>query len=288
MQKTDIAEFIDFLLQRTNDGYTVLTFNGLGFDFDVLAEESGRLDDCRRIALSHVDIMFHVFCAKGFPVGLDASARAFGCGKSAGVDGALAPQLWRDGKHQQVLEYVAQDCRITLDVALRSENSRSFLWINKKGATSSLDLGRGWLTVKEAMPSHSRTRVGWTIHCSGRNLQDGSGEPAHDLAPCLACLPGASCEIVLIQCLPHQRFNDCLTADIQVLGSEVKFLQHRGSKVNIHSLNWLYHATLTLEEPRYALPLVGRASDVFRRNWISGLTSFLHTVEFLPLLISTA
>jgi hypothetical protein len=95
--------------------------------------------------------MFHVFCAKGFPVGLDAAARAIGSGKSAGVDGSLAPILWRDGKHPQVLEYVAQDCRVTLNVALKSEERRTFSWINKKGATSSLDLRRGWLTVKEAM-----------------------------------------------------------------------------------------------------------------------------------------
>ena len=73
MQKKDVAEFIDFLLDRTRDGYTLLSFNGLGFDLDVIAEESGRLDDCRQLALSHVDIMFHVFCAKGFPVGLDAA-----------------------------------------------------------------------------------------------------------------------------------------------------------------------------------------------------------------------
>jgi RNase_H superfamily len=151
MQKPDVAAFIDFLLEQTKAGYTVLSFNGLGFDFEVLAEESGRLDDCRQLALHHVDIMFHLFCAQGYPVGLGAAAKAIGQGKSQDVDGELAPQLWQAGQHQKVLDYVAQDCNITLDVALKSEAKSRFSWINKKGGTSSFDLPRGWLSVKEAM-----------------------------------------------------------------------------------------------------------------------------------------
>ncbi len=151
MRKHDVAEFLDFLLARTKSGYTLLSFNGLGFDFDVLSEESGRLDACRQLALDHVDVMFHVFCAQGYPVSLGAAARAIGQAKSQDVDGELAPQLWQGGQHDKVLEYVAQDCRVTLNVALQSEARRRFSWINKKGGTSIFDLPRGWLTVKEAM-----------------------------------------------------------------------------------------------------------------------------------------
>ncbi len=151
MQRQDVAAFIDFLLEQTTAGYMLLSFNGLGFDFDVLAEESGRLDDCRRLALNHVDIMFHVFCAQGYPVGLGAAARAIGQAKSRDVDGELAPQLWQGGQYQKVLDYVAQDCKVTLAVALQSEEKRCLSWINKKGGTSRFALPTGWLTVKEAM-----------------------------------------------------------------------------------------------------------------------------------------
>lgn len=151
MTKHDVSKFIDYLLEQTTAGYTPLSFNGLGFDFDVLAEESGRLGDCRRLALNHVDVMFHVLCTQGYPVGLGAAAKAIGQAKSQDVDGELAPQLWQGGQYQKVLDYVAQDCKVTLAVALLSEEKRRFSWVNKKDGTSSFDLPHGWLTVKEAM-----------------------------------------------------------------------------------------------------------------------------------------
>ncbi len=151
MSKDDLSRFVDFLLARTDNGYTIVTLNGLGFDFDVLAEESGRQADCKQLALSHVDMMFHVFCGKGFGVGLNAAAKAIGLSKPADVDGSIAPQLWQDGKHDRVLDYVAQDCKITLDVAVTSEEKRAFRWITKRDTTASFDIPSGWLTVRDAM-----------------------------------------------------------------------------------------------------------------------------------------
>ena len=58
----------------------------LGFDFDILAEESGMLDDCRRLARDHVDMMFHVVCQLGFGVSLDSAARGMAfIGKARGT-----------------------------------------------------------------------------------------------------------------------------------------------------------------------------------------------------------
>lgn len=48
---------------------------GVGFDLDILAEESGLLEHCRDLAVSHVDMMFHILCRLGYGVGLDAAAR---------------------------------------------------------------------------------------------------------------------------------------------------------------------------------------------------------------------
>src|ERR1700680_4052822 len=39
--RDDVAALVRYLSQMAQDGFTILTWNGLGFDFDILAEESG-------------------------------------------------------------------------------------------------------------------------------------------------------------------------------------------------------------------------------------------------------
>ena len=75
MSRQEVAGLVDYLAGKTAEGHTVLTWNGLGFDFDILAEESGMAEPCRKLALGHVDMMFHLFCELGYPVGLDAAAK---------------------------------------------------------------------------------------------------------------------------------------------------------------------------------------------------------------------
>jgi hypothetical protein len=151
MSKDDLSGLVDFLADQIKNGYTILTHNGLGFDFNILAEESGRLNDCRQLAMGHVDTMFHVFCCQGFGVGLDKAGEAIGIRKLEGVEGWKAPQLWKEGKHETVLKYVGQDCRMALEVAEKSEQRRSFSWIKGNGKTGTLALPKGWLTVQEAI-----------------------------------------------------------------------------------------------------------------------------------------
>lgn len=151
MTADDLEPFIAFLNDSVADGYTILTWNGLGFDFDVLAEESGHTDACRQLALSHVDMLYHVFCEKGFPVSLANAAAGLGVqGKAGDVDGMDAPVLWSQGRHQDVLDYVAQDARATLAVAIAAEDQKQFSWITAKGRPSKLPLRSGWLTVEAA------------------------------------------------------------------------------------------------------------------------------------------
>lgn len=151
MSTEDLSEMIDYLLAQSQAGYTIVTHNGLGFDFDVLAEESGRIEDCKKLALNHVDMMFHIFCEKGFGVALNAAAKAIGKSKPEGMSGSLAPRLWKEGEHEKVLDYVAQDCRLTLDVAEKSEAQGTFSWITQRGKRAFLNLPSGWLTVEEAL-----------------------------------------------------------------------------------------------------------------------------------------
>jgi hypothetical protein len=152
MSRQDCLSLLDYLWRMAGKGYTLLTWNGLKFDFDVLSEESGDFERCKDLALNHVDMMFHVFCDRGFPVALDKAAKALGIpGKPSGISGSLVPQLWAQGRHQEVMDYVAQDARITLQVAHACDKTRSFSWITKKGSVGSMELRRGWLPVKEAL-----------------------------------------------------------------------------------------------------------------------------------------
>jgi len=150
MCKDDLSALVDFLVAQVENGYTILTHNGLGFDFDVLAEESGRLKDCRKLAVGHVDVMFHFFCCKGFPVSLSAAGEAIGIRKLKGVEAFEAPTLWKKGKYKTVLKYVGQDCRIALRVAEKSEQQQRFSWIRGNGTVGDIDLPKGWLTVQYA------------------------------------------------------------------------------------------------------------------------------------------
>lgn len=151
MTQSDLCGLVDLLLERVDDGYMIVTINGLKFDFDVLAEESGRFEDCRKLALGHVDMTFQLLCERGFPVGLAAAAQAIGRRKYGDVDGKQAPQLWMDGRHKRVLKYVRRDCELTLAVARKSQWRCRFYWITKAGRKAYHWIPGGWLTVEEAM-----------------------------------------------------------------------------------------------------------------------------------------
>ncbi len=151
MTPQDAVRIVEHLSSMVDEGYTILTWNGLGFDLQILAEESGMLEECRSLALGHVDMMFHVFCERGHTVGLDASAKAMNLpGKPEGMTGLLAPRMWAEARHQEVLEYVAQDARTTLDLATSCEQQGCLRWITRRGTTGKVMLPHGWLTVRSA------------------------------------------------------------------------------------------------------------------------------------------
>jgi len=151
MAPHQVRRMLGRLMALVEGGYTILTWNGLGFDFDVLAEESQMFDKCRELALNHVDMMFHFFCEKGYPVGLDAAAKGMGLpGKPKGMDGAQAPALWEQGEYHKVLHYVSQDVKNTLDLALAVEKAGQLNWTARSGRPNSWACSE-WITVKEAM-----------------------------------------------------------------------------------------------------------------------------------------
>ena len=152
MSQEDVGAMLDRLIDLQNEGYTITTWNGLGFDFDVLSEESGRHDECVDLALGHVDMMFHMFCDKGYPVGLNAVATHMRVGsKTAGVSGAEAGQMWKRGEHDKVLKYVLNDARLTAELASRCETANKAEWRSRSGRIQFVRLRTGWSSAGDAI-----------------------------------------------------------------------------------------------------------------------------------------
>ena len=151
MTRNEAHNLVDDLRSYEAHGYTLLTWNGAGFDFDILAEEADAYPACQVLARDHVDMMFQVLCERGFPIGIDNAAKAMEItGKPEGMSGALAPQLWADGKFQTVLDYVVQDVRMALQVAEHAERAHALRWMTRRGQSRTFNLPDGWLTVGDA------------------------------------------------------------------------------------------------------------------------------------------
>ncbi len=149
---SDAKRIVDELAKFVADGYTLVTWNGLGFDLDVLAEEANARQQCQTLALNHVDLMFHVFCDRGFPISLEKAAQGMKIpGKPEGISGEVAPQLWAQGRFEEVINYVSHDVRIALQIAVKCDANRRFDWITGRGKKSSVTLPQGWFTVRDAL-----------------------------------------------------------------------------------------------------------------------------------------
>ena len=150
MNRQEVMRLVNYLARQVNRGYTIVTWNGVGFDFDILAEESGMLQKCICLAGDHVDMMFHVLCKLGYAISLDSAAKGMDLvGKKAGMTGAQVPRFWAQGR-EEVLEYVAHDAQITLEIAQICESQGYIRWITRSGKRRELSLSEGWLPVSRA------------------------------------------------------------------------------------------------------------------------------------------
>lgn len=173
MDAGQLAEVADFLLLHASQGYEIVTWNGLGFDYKVLARGIGDPDRSAalaKLALTQYDPGFVQVCQAGYMAKLVGVAQGLGVGsKTAGMHGALAPVLWSNvwpetldeegeaalradieglalapgsrAAQDLVLEYVANDVDITLASYMALCQRRSVNWITARGRPSR----RPWL-----------------------------------------------------------------------------------------------------------------------------------------------
>lgn len=146
MTKSHCQEMVRNLQTLVADGFTIVTVNGAGFDFSVLAEESGMVAECADLMLNHhCDMMMMSVCRLGWRVGLESLAHGAGVqGKLHNVSlkdgriidnmsGSMAPQLWAEGEHDAVLTYLKDDVRATLQTAERAVLLGHLGWHSSKG-----------------------------------------------------------------------------------------------------------------------------------------------------------
>jgi hypothetical protein len=127
---------VRYLHDQAAEGYTIVTWNGAGFDFRVLARASGMAQACIELAWQHVDMMFWFHCVQGFSVGLSRAAAAVGSSKTVGMSGADAPRLWAEGQYERVKEYVSQDVRAAAAVYEATVHNLGLQWVNTRGQLS--------------------------------------------------------------------------------------------------------------------------------------------------------
>lgn len=148
LSKERCQRLVEDLQYYDNLGYKIVTWNGCGFDFQVLANESGMFTECAELALNHIDMMLLVTFRKGHYLGLDKALKGAGLeGKQHEVklsdgtiltemSGALAPQMWANGETEAVLEYLKGDVVQPLLLAQRIEQTGLIKWLSSSGKTS--------------------------------------------------------------------------------------------------------------------------------------------------------
>jgi hypothetical protein len=143
MTQQQIVELVEYMWEAWKvRGLRVLAWNGAGFDLRILAAHVRDLpqwyERVVELAWSSCDPMFSFFMAKGFPVGLNAVARAGRGSVCKNGHGADVSALWAEGHAQRVgvLAYCCRDVEVTAVVLSEIDATGHIRWITKSGKTS--------------------------------------------------------------------------------------------------------------------------------------------------------
>lgn len=165
MSQPELHDLIDLMESFVKKGYTLVSWNGQGFDLPVLYHAVENLVFKRKVrdmaVKHHVDMMFTFLQHKGFPISLQKASEGQGLGGklkqgtlNSGVtvtnmSGRLAPSYWRDGERTLVLDYLKQDVIATHELFLVTQETRLINWTANSGRLNSLRINGGWLTVEQ-------------------------------------------------------------------------------------------------------------------------------------------
>lgn len=150
LNANECKDMVEDLQEFVADGYKLLTWNGCGFDFKILAQESGMYKECAELAMNHIDMMLLITFSRGHHLGLDKALAGAGlAGKKHsvtlkdgstldGMGGALAPKLWAQGETDAVLSYLKEDVLQPLQLAQWIYLNHRIIWQSRTGKFNSL------------------------------------------------------------------------------------------------------------------------------------------------------
>lgn len=151
MTAADAASLVDYLQQMTSDGYTITTWNGMGFDWPALAKQSRRVEECRQLALNHVDMMYQVLCTKGFCLKDESAAAGMGIRLKTGEEyDNDKPERWAKNHPKLILVRCNFGADLILKVSTEAQRTGRLKWISRNGGRNGMSLKDGWKTVREA------------------------------------------------------------------------------------------------------------------------------------------
>ena len=154
LSKEQCIKLVHDLQTIVKKGYSLLAWNGAGFDFHVLAQESGLYEECGELALNHIDMMLLVTFEKGWYLslqkaltGADLEGKLKSVTLSDGtelndMEGAKAPRLWASGEHEAVLAYLKNDVIQPLKLADDIQRTGSIRWRSNNGKAQIAKVGR--------------------------------------------------------------------------------------------------------------------------------------------------
>ena len=170
MGKRTCRKLVKDIVKKYDEGFIPFTWNGLSFDFKLLAIHSEMWTECGLLALNHIDPMFEIVCRKGHMLGLDKVL--IGCGLESKLhtvklndntafkemNGSHAPRLWRTGNYWAVKDYLTMDVMQPLKLAKYIERTKEIQWTSNSGKLNKMKLEL--LTVKQCLKL-DRPDVSW-------------------------------------------------------------------------------------------------------------------------------
>lgn len=160
MERQAVGALVDLLLDIHQSGHKIVTWNGTGFDFRLLAHESGRFADCAKLAREHYDLMLAVVGMRGHWLAVEKALNGADISVALpsvqlrdgtvvdSVTKAHVPNLWQSGESMAVFKYTDDILTKVLLLAHHVLLSGKIGWIANSGRWNSVRLDR-LLTVNE-------------------------------------------------------------------------------------------------------------------------------------------
>jgi hypothetical protein len=161
MTKETARQMCEDLISLDAKGIKIFGWNILSFDFPVLANWAGMLEEMGSLAFRSIDPMFTLYSLKGHFLGLDSAliganieTKLHQVSLNDGttlfaMSGDKAPKLWRNGEINAVKDYLAYDVWQSYKLAGSIVQNGGIKWSSKSGKHSFVRMGLE--TVKEAM-----------------------------------------------------------------------------------------------------------------------------------------